>query len=207
MSGASSERLTTPDLVVLSLLTERPMHGYEANAVLEFRNVRDWAGVSRPQVYYSLEKLASLRLIQEAHAAGEQGRGDAEPEKPGPDRRIFGTTAKGRTALADALERENWGEQLDRPPFLTWLALSWQCRTVVATKQIERRRQFLMRELTRKNEMLDNVVTEVGHQHHEAVWMLKLTTQQMETELRWLEQLRRELPLRKGAEKSALPQQ
>ena len=28
-------RLTTPDLVILSLLAERPMHGYEANATLE----------------------------------------------------------------------------------------------------------------------------------------------------------------------------
>jgi len=28
-------RLTTPDLVILSLLAERPMHGYEVNATLE----------------------------------------------------------------------------------------------------------------------------------------------------------------------------
>ena len=56
----SSKKLTTPDLVLLSLLAERPMHGYEANALLEFRKVRDWAGVSRPQVYYSLDKLARL---------------------------------------------------------------------------------------------------------------------------------------------------
>ena len=30
-----SEALSTPDLVLLSLLAERPMHGYEANAELE----------------------------------------------------------------------------------------------------------------------------------------------------------------------------
>ena len=50
--------LTTPDLVLLSLLAERPMHGYQANAELVRREIRDWAGISRPQVYYSLEKLA-----------------------------------------------------------------------------------------------------------------------------------------------------
>ena len=49
--------LTTPDLVLLSLLAERPMHGYQANLELERRQVRDWAGISRPQVYYSLEKM------------------------------------------------------------------------------------------------------------------------------------------------------
>src|SRR5947208_2537600 len=45
--------LTTPDLVLLSLLAERPMHGYQANLELERREIRDWANVSRPQVYYS----------------------------------------------------------------------------------------------------------------------------------------------------------
>src|SRR5580700_4479347 len=37
--------LTTPDLVLLSLLAERPMHGYQANAELERREIRDWAGI------------------------------------------------------------------------------------------------------------------------------------------------------------------
>ena len=93
------------------------MHGYQANLELERRQVQDWAGVSRPQVYYSLEKLARLGLIKEA--------GDHEPAL-GPERRIFSTTAKGRAALAAALEREDWTNQRDRPPFLTWMALSWQ---------------------------------------------------------------------------------
>ena len=50
--------LTIPDLVVLGLLSEGPMHGYEIVAELERREVKDWAGISRPQVYYSLDKLA-----------------------------------------------------------------------------------------------------------------------------------------------------
>ena len=58
MPRAKKRELTTPDLVLLSLLAERPMHGYQANLELERRQVRDWAGISRPQVYYSLGKLA-----------------------------------------------------------------------------------------------------------------------------------------------------
>ena len=53
-----------PDLVLLSLLAERPQHGYQANLELERRQVRDWAGISRPQVYYSLEKLARAAVRQ-----------------------------------------------------------------------------------------------------------------------------------------------
>ena len=57
MPAARKLDLTTPDLVLLSLLAERPMHGYQANLELVRREVQDWAGISRPQVYYSLENL------------------------------------------------------------------------------------------------------------------------------------------------------
>src|SRR6266704_1332672 len=120
MKSLSSEKLTTPDLVLLSLLAERAMHGYEANALLEFRNVRDWAGVSRPQVYYSLEKLARRELIRAVRTS--------EDDADGPERHVFETTPRGRAALADALERADWTEQSERPAFLTWMALSWQSR-------------------------------------------------------------------------------
>src|SRR3977135_1869507 len=94
--------LTTPDLVLLSLLAEKPMHGYQANAELERREIRDWAGVSRPQVYYSLHKLARLGLIRDAR--------DKE-DAAGPERRVLSTSAKGRAALALALAREDWTNQ------------------------------------------------------------------------------------------------
>jgi len=45
-NGPQEWSWTTPDLVLLSLLAERPMHGYQANAELERREIRDWANVS-----------------------------------------------------------------------------------------------------------------------------------------------------------------
>jgi len=86
--------LTTPDLVLLSLLAEKPMHGYQTNQLLEFRQVRDWAGISRPQIYYSLEKLLRLKFLRAV--------GGAVPSE-GPERRVFATTPAGRAALAYAL--------------------------------------------------------------------------------------------------------
>src|SRR6266481_1115945 len=94
--------LTTPDLVLLSLLAERTMHGYEANQELERREIRHWAGISRPQVYYSLEKLARLGLIRSVAS---------EEPVAGPERSVFATTARGRAALANALERGEWTTQ------------------------------------------------------------------------------------------------
>lgn len=190
MPAIRKRELTTPDLVLLSLLAERPMHGYQANAELERREVRDWAGISRPQVYYSLEKLAQLGLVRifeiEAPAAG-------------PERSVFQTTAKGRTALADALERVEWTTQRERPPFLTWIALSWQARPGVFRQQIKRRREFLEDELSREEATLRSIKQEVGHRFHEAVWMVRLMIAQFRCELRWLRTLERELPRRAAA--------
>src|SRR5437763_12548871 len=88
-------RLTTPDLVILSLLAERAMHGYEVNATLEDRKIRDWAPASRPQIYYSLDKLTKLRLIRVT---------SEDSPSAGPERRVLETTQLGKARLAAALE-------------------------------------------------------------------------------------------------------
>jgi len=183
--------LTTPDLVLLSLLAERPMHGYQANLELERRQVRDWAGISRPQVYYSLEKLSRSGLIRSASSA--------EPVA-GPERSVFSMTSAGRAALADALEREEWTSQRERPPFLTWIALSWQARPGVFERQVRRREKFLEQELEREIATLRAVREEVGHRFHEAVWMLSLTIQQIRTELSWLRKMAHEVRRRAPAQ-------
>ena len=192
MKHVSSEKLTIPDMVLLSLLAERAMHGYQANTLLEFRKERDWAGVSRPQVYYSLDKLAKFGFLRTAESKDESG---------GPERQVFETTARGRAALADALERDDWTDQMERPPFLTWMALSWQCRPGIFLKQLRKRHQFLEHQLAERQAVLAAVRKEVGHRFHEAVWMLSLGIDQIRTELRWLKKVMREAPRRAGARK------
>ncbi len=182
--------LTTADLVLLSLLAERAMHGYQANLELERREIRDWANLSRPQVYYSLEKLARAGLIRRFESG--------EPAS-GPERSTFETTAKGRAALAHALEREEWTMQRDRPAFLTWLGLSWQATQKTVQQQLRRRGEFLERELAREKETLDSILKEVGHPHHEAVWMVSLMIEQFETELKWLKRVAQEMKWRAPA--------
>jgi DNA-binding PadR family transcriptional regulator len=189
MARKGSE-LTIPDLVLLSLLAERPMHGYQANAELERREVRDWANISRPQVYYSLDKLARLGMV---HA------GESEEPVAGPERRVLTTTAKGRAALAAALARPDWTTQRERPPFLIWLGLSWQAQPEVVRKQIAARRKFLEQQLAREEATLKGIRAEVGHRFHEAVWMVSLTIRQFKTELQWLEKLAREIEHRAPA--------
>jgi DNA-binding PadR family transcriptional regulator len=182
--------LTTPDLVLLSLLAERPMHGYQANLELERREIRDWANVSRPQVYYSLEKLTKGRLLRSL---------EAENSTEGPERSPYETTEKGREALEDALEHEGWTTQRDHPPFLTWMALSWQARPGVFRSQLKRRRKFLLKEIAREKKTLLSIYAEVGHKYHEAVWMVSLMIAQMRAEVLWSKRLERDLERRARA--------
>ena len=182
--------VTTPDLVLLSLLAERPMHGYQANLELERREIRDWANLSRQQVYYSLEKLANAGLIRTADTGQTAGR---------PERSAYETTEKGREALADGLEHEGWTTHRERPPFLTWLALSWQARPGVFRKQLKHRRKFLLQEIAREKKTLQSIYDEVGHKYHEAVWMVSLMIDQMRAEVRWSKRLERESARRANA--------
>ncbi|MFB3921471.1 MAG: PadR family transcriptional regulator [Terriglobia bacterium] len=190
MRADKRPELTIPDLILLSLLAERPMHGYQAYRELERREVRDWAGISRPQVYYSLAKLARAKLIRAVGRARVRA---------GPEHQAYATTAQGRAALARALARADWTTQRERPPFLTWLALSWQARPDVVQQQIRRRHRFLQRDLARKQATLRAIRKEVGHRFHEAMWMVSLVIEQFQTELRWLDKLAREIPRRAPA--------
>ncbi len=173
-------KLTIPDLIVLSLLIEQPMHGYDVNATLEERNIRDWAPVSRPQIYYSLDKLLRLKLTRLAR--------DEEPAA-GPERRVFQTTSKGREQLADALDAKHWVEDKVYQPFLIWLALSWQAPPDIFKKQIQTRKALLIDRISEERKTLKEVLREVGHQHHEAVWMIKLFIEQVEVEIKWIDRI------------------
>jgi DNA-binding PadR family transcriptional regulator len=188
-------RLTTPDLVILSLLAERPMHGYEVNATLEDRQIREWAPVSRPQIYYSLDKLTRLGLIRV---------GADETPAAGPERRVFETTASGRDRLADALESKHWVDNRVHQPFLIWLALSWQARPRAFRKQLTERKKILEARLTVEQATLKDVLDEVGHPYHEAVWMLQLVIEQTESEKRWVNRLLKEAAKRAPARRVKL---
>lgn len=172
-----SAKLTLPDLVVLSLLRERPMHGYELNQELERRDVRDWAGISRPQVYYSLKKLArSGHIVRAAESAG----------RAGPERQVQRLAPSGRRALAAALGREEWATQRPPPPFLTWMALSAYAEPEDRLRLIRRRRSFLEEQLARERATLQAILAETGPMVAPAAQVVRLVIRQWEVEVDWL---------------------
>ncbi|MBC8141385.1 MAG: PadR family transcriptional regulator [Armatimonadetes bacterium] len=172
---------TTPDLVLLSLLCEKPRHGYDIVAELTRREVQDWAGVSRPQVYYSLKKLAAQNWIAPL---------GLRETNTGAERQVYAITDAGRDALHSGLARNEWATGRVLPPFLTWLALSPHTDHDTVETMIARRAAFLAGEIERENTHLPTIRAHVGASGVVAELMVTHKIAQWEAELSWLDRVR-----------------
>jgi DNA-binding PadR family transcriptional regulator len=180
MSGGNrGSGLTTPDLIILGFLMERPMHGYQIICELKERQVEDWAGVSKPQVYYSLKKLEASGLI----------RGETEKDpSTGPERRIYSLMKGARAALATALDSDRWAISRPVPPFNTWVMLSTYAKESSISRIIEQRRCFLSSEIRKEKMTLERMVDEDSGQSHVAKMLIPLVIENFERELSWLDE-------------------
>ncbi len=91
----SSRDLTTAELVVLSLVAERPRHGYEIDQVIVERNMRAWTDIGLSSIYYLLGRLEKAGFVQEV---------SSQPG-PGPSRKAFEATSSGFAALRQGTDR------------------------------------------------------------------------------------------------------
>lgn len=175
-----------PDMVVLSLLAEQPMHGYALNQELVRREVRDWAGISRPQVYYSIRKLLEAGLLQVVAA---------DSDAAGPEKQVVATSPAGKAALVDGLSEMWWARQREVPAFLTWLALSGNVDDARRRAVIAERRQYLVGELAKEQETLRAVEAEDGPLVIVGKLMIGLTIRRFEDEIAWLSEVEQALGL------------
>jgi DNA-binding PadR family transcriptional regulator len=86
------------ELVVLGLLAEEPMHGYDLLERFRQRSMGFWVEIGKASVYQAL-----ARLERQGSIAGRDRRSVA-----GPDRRVFRITRTGRARL-DAGMMERFG--------------------------------------------------------------------------------------------------
>ncbi|HLE12158.1 MAG TPA: PadR family transcriptional regulator [Bacteriovoracaceae bacterium] len=178
MQKRKNKNLTLPDLVVLSLLSEKPMHGYYIVNQLEVRDAKDWAPVSRPQVYYSLKKLLGMKLIYN-DSNGESSLG--------PERVQYHIGKTGEEALNHALSSEKWASQRSPSPFMTWMGLSSNLSKKTTRRLIALRKSFLEKELIRERTTLKDIKKNSDHMTAAAMLMVSFTIQQFEAEIKWLD--------------------
>jgi DNA-binding PadR family transcriptional regulator len=86
---------TSAELAVLSLVIERDLHGYEIEAIIQERGMRNWTEIGFSSIYHILGLLERERLIA--------SRAQAAPGK-GPARKVYAATPAGRSRYeAEAL--------------------------------------------------------------------------------------------------------
>ena len=176
--------LTTADLLVLSLLSERAMHGYELLREFDQQEVTEWARVSRPHAYYALQKLARLGLTEpvaeKAMSASVRGR------------TIYRVSAQGKAALRDDLARVEWAEAKAPAPFSTWFGLSIHTSPTQRKRVLVNRAAFLKSEIERKSETLEFIKRYQSVRASTGLQLVRLYIEQCFTELRWIESLESE---------------
>ena len=84
---------TNAELAILSLIAERPRHGYEIEHVIEERGMREWTEIGFSSIYYLLKKLEQQGLVE----------GQLEEAERGPARKVFHITQGGIKARHAAL--------------------------------------------------------------------------------------------------------
>jgi DNA-binding PadR family transcriptional regulator len=85
--------MTNAELAILTLVAERPRHGYEIEQVIEERGMREWTEVGFSSIYYLLKKLERDALIESR----------LEEAQRGPARKVYHLTPAGGEALQSGI--------------------------------------------------------------------------------------------------------
>jgi DNA-binding PadR family transcriptional regulator len=101
----------TVRLVILGLLRERPLYGYEIKQIIE-EHMSDWASIAFGSIYFALDKLAEERFVE---------RVSVEQDGKRPSRSVYQITDAGRAEFLRLL-REGFS-QIDRQTYLLDICL------------------------------------------------------------------------------------
>jgi len=92
--------LTDAEFMVLSLICEGPLHGYQIERQINARGKRTWTDLSISSVYYLVGKLEGKGWVEPA---------SSEDNAPGKPRKVYQATSEGvsvwRIATRDALQQ------------------------------------------------------------------------------------------------------
>ena len=178
---SESSPLTTADLVVLSLLAERPQHGYELFQEFDRIELTEWSRVSKPHLYYALRKLARAGLLECAETGAR-------------DKAVYRVSETGETALRNALGDDAWSKVRIPAPFSTWLGLSVHAAPEDRARILAARADFLRDEIVRKTATLDFIREYQSIRAEAGVAMVELYIAQCRTEMEWVERLTANAP-------------
>ena len=87
--------MTNSELILLSLIAEKPCHGYEIERIIEERGMRNWTDLAFSSIYFILNKLVrdGMATSIDQPAAGR-----------GPSKKVYSATETGLSALREGVK-------------------------------------------------------------------------------------------------------
>jgi PadR family transcriptional regulator PadR len=171
------------DVVVLGLLAEEPLYGYELIERFRSRAMGRWTEVARASVYQALKRLEGAGLVS----------GRAQGGVEGPDRRVYRITRPGRDLLRKGLLERFGAEAEYRSDPAVALGQVHTLDRAEARAAIGEREAALRALAAGSAEDRGRLQSAGGPANAVARRMLELQQQLARTELAWLASLRRDL--------------
>lgn len=166
--------MTSTELAVMSVLAERPRHGYEIERVIEERGMRDWTDIGFSSIYYVLSKLEKRGLLRSRPDAGGHG----------PARKVYEPTSAGLAASGDATVDAIVGVRTPNP-FLLGLANIVGLPETQALDALRSRRDALAERLAVVRRRLE----EAGEADEHVVDLFDYSIRMLEEEHEWVSAL------------------
>ena len=170
----SAPTTTKIDLLLLGLLLDRPMHGYELYRQIQAEQIDAWFNVSMAGVYYSLGKLRDQGLVAESRQRG--GRSTRKS--------IYRLTEDGRYAFFSSMESQALAREKVFLDYDLVIYLLNRLPLQRATDLLEKRQAFLAEELCGIQNTLDTELDSNGSSLRLAV--LDHQARYLEMERAWL---------------------
>jgi len=144
----SDTSLTDAELVILSLICEQPMHGYQIEQEITARNMRTWTDLSTSSIYYILRRLEEKGFTTKL---------ESEPSEITVPRKVYKITPEGavtwKRATLAALSRP----KTTYTNFLMGLHNLWNIAPEEALEAVRTYKEWLEKDLQRQRDELDNL--------------------------------------------------
>lgn len=165
--------LSNLEFVVLSLVAEKPVHGYQIEQLIVERGMREWTDIGFSSIYHVLGKLQKQGFLTSlSEASGDR-----------PARKVFSLTWQGANLLhAEVLDR------LSTPrPYSADIDLALSCLPVLSQTEIRGALENFQTVLSAKIKEVQekhNLIANGMEPHVDALF--KHSLQAMQSELNWI---------------------
>jgi len=164
----------TTRLVILGLLRDRPLYGYELKHIIE-EHMGDWTNIAFGSIYYALDKLAGEGFVEQVGVEQEGAR---------PARTVYQITATGRAEFLRLL-RAVW-TAFERQYFDMDVGLAFMnALPVEEVKQYLRQRVTMLEEVLRRVQEHQAEETAIPDVPPQAQAVFEHSRLHMEAELTW----------------------